>query len=94
MTVYENENIYRLFFNQYENYDDMESFFDKFKTELNAVVIDKIDGPYSRIWKILIDNIGFKLIVDDSYGSSIVAENEVSKEKLKFLYSIIDRFIY
>lgn len=40
MTIYENEDIYRLFFNEFVNYEDMEALFETFRTKLNAVIID------------------------------------------------------
>lgn len=93
MNSYENKNLYRLFFNDFPNYEDMENLFEKFKNELNAIVIDKIDGPYSRIWKIIIADSEYTLIIDEDYGSSIVADKEISINNLKELSSLILKFI-
>lgn len=93
MNVYEDENIYRIFFTEYGDYQDMESLFEKFNHKINAVIHKKIDGPYSRIWVISIHNCEYKLVVDEAYGSSIVAESDISKEKLKLLTPLIEEFI-
>jgi C4-type Zn-finger protein len=93
MNSYENKNLYRLFFNNFPNYEDMESLFEKFENELNAMVIDKIDGPYSRTWKIIIADSEYTLIIDEDYGSSIVADKEISINNLKELSSLIAKFI-
>lgn len=93
MTIYDNENIYQLFFNELANYEDMEVLFRRFENNLNTVLIEKLDGPYSRIWKILINENEYKLVIDESYGSYLIAEKEISKVGLKKLLPLIEKFI-
>lgn len=93
MTIYVNENVYQLFFDEFGNYEDMESFFQRFKENLNAKVIAKLDGPYSRIWKILIHENEYKLVIDEDYGGYLIAEKEVSITELKKITPLIEKFI-
>jgi hypothetical protein len=93
MTKYEDKNVYQLFFNELIYYEDMEKIFQKFDENLEAKIIEKIDGPYSRIWKILIKETEYKLIIDEDYGGFISAENENSIVELKKITPIINKFI-
>jgi len=94
LSQYQDKEKFRIFFSELEFYEDMEILAQKFVDNLNAKVIDKLDGPYSRIWFIEIDIHLFKLIIDESYGSSIVAEKAPDIDALKELMPLIEKFIH
>jgi hypothetical protein len=82
-----------IFFTELEGYDDINELFERFSKNLHAVVFDKINGPYSRIWFLKMQGETFKLIVDDPYGSSLVAESESAIQKLIELVPVIEKFM-
>lgn len=93
MHLFEHETGLILFFSELNDYDDIEIIADRFEKILNAKVLNKLDGPYSRVWDLEIDNEKLQLIADDSYGSSLKAVTESSKRKLKELIPKIETFI-
>lgn len=83
----------RIYFTELGGYDDMELLYERFEKNLNAKVYHKIEGPYSKIWKIAIRSEKFKLIVDEDYGSMLVAEDSGSIELAKNLEKELEKFI-
>lgn len=94
MTIYEDENVLQLFFDELDSYNDMENLYVRFKINLNAEIVEKIEGPYSRIWIISIDKTEYKLTIDEDYGSFLTAEKEVSILELKKITPLIEKFIH
>ena len=46
----------RIYFSELGRYDDMELLYKRFEKNVNARVYDKIEGPYSKIWFIVIQD--------------------------------------
>ena len=82
-----------VFFNDFFGYNDIEVVYEKFKHNLLAKVYDKVDGPYSIIWKIIIQDEEFKLVVDEIYGVMLIAETPSAIQKAKELLKNIEKFI-
>lgn len=82
-----------LYFSELQGYEDIELIAEKFQEVFKARILNKLDGPYSRIWDLEIDGEKFQLIADDPYGSSIRTTDESSKNKLKELIPVIETFI-
>jgi hypothetical protein len=93
MHSFEDNAGFTIFFSEFGGYDDMEFLFERFEKNLNAKVYDKIEGPYSKIWLITINGEKFKLVVDEDYGSMLVAEESKSIETVKSLINKIEKFI-
>jgi hypothetical protein len=93
MRYFEDDNKLFLYFSEFDNYDDSELLFQRFQDRLGAFLIKKIYGPYSRIWLIKIHDLDFKLIIDEDYGSMLVAEDNNSIVLLKKLMNEIELFI-
>ncbi len=82
MQTYDKEK-FLVFFNDLSSYEDLETIFSILEKKFDTVLIDKLDGPYSRIWTISINNEEMYLINNEPYGNSIEARNDNSKEQLK-----------
>lgn len=93
MHYFETHNEIKIFFNEFGEYNDIEKLFEKFKLNLDAKLEDKLDGPYSRIWKIVIQDEEFKLVVDEVYGSMLVAKTPSAIKKAKELLEKIKVFV-
>jgi len=85
---------FEILFSDLEFYDDMEVLAQRFVDNLSAKILERLDGPYNRIWFIEIDNKVFKLIIDENYGSSIVANKEPEISCLIELMPLIEKFIH
>ncbi|EHQ24575.1 hypothetical protein [Mucilaginibacter paludis] len=94
MHCFESKEIIKIFFDELINYDNAEELFERFEANLNANLIEKIDGPYSRIWIISIQDVIFKLVIDEDYGSMLVGESDEAIFKAKEIYSELEKFIH
>jgi len=93
MHLFESKDSTIVFFSELQDYDDLEIIAQRFVVELNAKIIKKLNGPYSRVWELEIGNEKFQLIADESYGSSLKALSESSRKKIKELMPIFVNFI-
>lgn len=84
----EEETRYIIDFCDIENWDGFDEIILKLKKEFNAIVIEKIDGPESRIWFLDIDGIRLSLH-NNPYGNYLKAN---SPESISYLRDKIDKF--
>lgn len=89
MHLFENLENLILYFSELQNYDDIEIIAQRFEKAFNAKVVNKLDGPYLRIWDLQIENEIMQLVADDPYGSSLRALSDSSRSKLKELMPLI-----
>ena len=75
-------------FNSMEDWDSFEIIAGKIIEILNGIVVEKIDGPDSRVW--FIDSDGTQLIlVNNPYGNFLKAQDDKAKV---LLHKIVKQF--
>ncbi|MCU7937584.1 MAG: hypothetical protein KZQ99_22465 [Candidatus Thiodiazotropha sp. (ex Dulcina madagascariensis)] len=57
-------------------WDGFDKLIQFMKNEYSIEVVDSVDGPDARCWKLKADGQEFELRYDDPYGNSIVATSE------------------
>jgi hypothetical protein len=71
-----------------EDWDGFDNIIIKLKKEFDAKVLEKIDGPESRIWYLEIE--GFHLSLHNNpYGNYLKAD---SSESIRYLKDTIEKF--
>ena len=55
----------------FELWEDFDTLINILKTQMHAIIVDKIEGIYSRYWTFEMDNIPFKLMYHEDMGNCL-----------------------
>jgi len=84
ISVRESDNDLFVDFNDHEDYDSFDDIISLLKKYFTIQVLEQLDGPESRVWKMLIENVPISLH-NNPYGNFLKATTQESKEKLRSL---------
>jgi hypothetical protein len=88
ITDREDANSYMIDFADNEDWEGFDKIVLKLTKEFNAIVIEKNDGPESRVWRLEIEGIPLSLH-NNPYGNYLKAS---SPESISYLKETIDKF--
>lgn len=88
ITHRENASGYMIDFGDNEDWNGFDKIMIRLKKEFNAAVIEKNDGPESRVWHIKIDGVPLSLH-NNPYGNYLKA---TSVEAIDYLKTNIEKF--
>lgn len=79
-------------FVEFDGWDNFDTLSDILVNKMNAKVIDKIDGVYSRYWTFEKDSIQFKLMYHEDTGNCLcpITSNE---QEIKFLNDLANEML-
>lgn len=92
MNNFESEKYYFIVFSELNSYESLDKIGEILSRELKFDIIEKSDGPDSRVWKLTIDDVIVELINNDPYGNFLRAADNKGKEKLKKIRSLLSLY--
>ncbi len=93
ITQREEKDSYIIDFCDKEDWDAFDYIIKTLKTKFNARVINKLDGPESRIWDLDIEGVPLSLH-NNPYGNYLKATSFEARDYLKNTYEKFSIFFY
>ena len=88
ITQREEKDVFIIDFFEQENWDAFDNIIKTLKEKFDIEIIEKSDGPDSRIWDLLIDGVPLSLH-NNPYGNYLKA---TSPESINYLRESIEKF--
>ena len=72
-------------------WESFPAFAEKYCKQIDAIIVERIDGPDVRVWKIEVEGIIIRLVYDDyPNGVSLESEDDRGDEIIKRLFKRIE----
>jgi hypothetical protein len=80
-------------FNNLESWESFERIISRLEKSFLVKVLNKYDGPESRVWKIQLNDV-FVSIHNNPYGNYLLAELPDSVEYVKNIFPLLKQLFY